>query len=183
MEHHYDAAGNHWITLRGRIGEGAHPRQPSRFGAQRRLARRLPRRDDGLEVLRGFARKYNGRPPVTIRAGRLGRRRRRALRPQPAGLVRIRRHALASTPTAAARTRTAFAWKTLCARCGVEIDRFPEAAARTRERRRLSGTAHRTGSGARNAWACRSESCWAPRASSATRSRSTARKRTPARRR
>ena len=45
-------------------------RRPSGFGAEWWMAGRVPRRAGALEVLRGFRRL--GRPPVTIRAGRLG---------------------------------------------------------------------------------------------------------------
>ena len=38
-----DSAGNNWVTLPGRVAEDRHRRQPSRLGAERRMARRLPR--------------------------------------------------------------------------------------------------------------------------------------------
>ena len=60
-------------------------RRPSRLGAERRLAGRRPRRHGGARGaahVRGPARRRS-----RITAGRLGRRRGRALRPQPARIV------------------------------------------------------------------------------------------------
>src|SRR6202011_5423597 len=66
-EHHYDAAGNNWVTLSG-ISEkalliGGHldsvPNGGWLDGALNVLA--------GPEVLRPFADEFNGRPPITIR--------------------------------------------------------------------------------------------------------------------
>jgi N-carbamoyl-L-amino-acid hydrolase len=67
VEHHHDAAGNSWTTLRGRSDRalilGSHldsvPNGGWLDGALGVLA--------GLEVLRGFAEEFNGVPPVTIR--------------------------------------------------------------------------------------------------------------------
>jgi beta-ureidopropionase / N-carbamoyl-L-amino-acid hydrolase len=67
VEHHYDAAGNSWTTLRGRSDRalivGSHldsvPNGGWLDGALGVLA--------GLEVLRGFAKEFKGSPPVTIR--------------------------------------------------------------------------------------------------------------------
>jgi N-carbamoyl-L-amino-acid hydrolase len=67
LEHHHDAAGNHWITLPG-VSEqalvlGSHldsvPNGGWLDGCLGVLA--------GLEVLRHFAERYDGRPPITIK--------------------------------------------------------------------------------------------------------------------
>jgi beta-ureidopropionase / N-carbamoyl-L-amino-acid hydrolase len=67
VEHHYDAAGNSWTTLRGdserALVLGSHldsvPNGGWLDGCLGVLA--------GLEVLRGFSEDFHGRPPVTIR--------------------------------------------------------------------------------------------------------------------
>ncbi len=67
VEHHYDAAGNHWITLRGESEQalvlGSHldsvPNGGWLDGCLGVLA--------GLEVLRSIARDTNGKPPCTVR--------------------------------------------------------------------------------------------------------------------
>jgi N-carbamoyl-L-amino-acid hydrolase len=67
IEHHYDAAGNFWTTLRGdserALVLGSHldsvPNGGWLDGCLGVLA--------GLEVLRGFSDDFRGRPPVTIR--------------------------------------------------------------------------------------------------------------------
>jgi beta-ureidopropionase / N-carbamoyl-L-amino-acid hydrolase len=67
VEHHYDAAGNSWTTLRGETDRslilGSHldsvPNGGWLDGCLGVLA--------GLEVLRGFAEEFSGRPPVTVR--------------------------------------------------------------------------------------------------------------------
>src|SRR5947207_7947704 len=67
VETHYDAAGNHWITLRGESDKalilGSHldsvPNGGWLDGCLGMMA--------ALETLRGFAQAHNGRPPVTIR--------------------------------------------------------------------------------------------------------------------
>ncbi len=67
VEHHYDAAGNHWITLTGESEKalvlGSHldsvPNGGWLDGALGVMA--------GLEVLTGLAKEYNGRPPCTVR--------------------------------------------------------------------------------------------------------------------
>ena len=67
VEQHYDAAGNHWVTLPGRSSKalilGSHldsvPNGGWLDGCLGVLA--------GLEVLRGFAARYDGLPPFTIR--------------------------------------------------------------------------------------------------------------------
>ena len=67
VEHHYDAAGNHWVTLKGESEKslvlGSHldsvPSGGWLDGCLGVLA--------GLEVLTSFSRQYNGKPPCTIR--------------------------------------------------------------------------------------------------------------------
>jgi N-carbamoyl-L-amino-acid hydrolase len=67
MERHYDAAGNHWITLRGESERalliGSHldsvPNGGWLDGCLGVLA--------GLEILRSLSEQYAGRPPLTIR--------------------------------------------------------------------------------------------------------------------
>ncbi len=67
VEHHYDAAGNSWTTLKGESDRalvlGSHldsvPNGGWLDGALGVLA--------GLEVMRGFAEDFRGMPPVTIR--------------------------------------------------------------------------------------------------------------------
>jgi len=67
VEHHYDAAGNHWITLKGESEKalvlGSHldsvPNGGWLDGCLGVLA--------GLEVLRSMAERYNGKPPCTVR--------------------------------------------------------------------------------------------------------------------
>jgi N-carbamoyl-L-amino-acid hydrolase len=67
VEHHYDAAGNHWVTLRGESEQalvlGSHldsvPNGGWLDGCLGVLA--------GLEVLRSIARDTNGHPPCTVR--------------------------------------------------------------------------------------------------------------------
>src|SRR6202789_3537236 len=67
VEHHYDAAGNHWVTLRGESEKalvlGSHldsvPNGGWLDGCLGVLA--------GLEVLRSIVRDTNGRPPCTVR--------------------------------------------------------------------------------------------------------------------
>lgn len=127
VEHHYDAAGNNWATLRGASEKslliGGHldsvPNGGWLDGSLNVLA--------GLEVLRRFAEEFNGRPPVTIRlvdwADEEGARFGRSL---------FGSSAFAGTHSIAAdRVRTDRDGVTLEAalhRCGVEIDRIPEAA-------------------------------------------------------
>ncbi len=67
IERHYDAAGNHWVTLKGESGRalvvGSHldsvPGGGWLDGCLGVLA--------GLEVLRAVSAAYDGRPPVTVR--------------------------------------------------------------------------------------------------------------------
>ncbi len=67
VEHHHDAAGNHWVTLQGvspkTLVVGSHldsvPNGGWLDGCLGVLA--------GLEVLTHFAERYDGRPPITIK--------------------------------------------------------------------------------------------------------------------
>jgi beta-ureidopropionase / N-carbamoyl-L-amino-acid hydrolase len=67
VEHHYDAASNHWITLKGESEKvlvlGSHldsvPNGGWLDGCLGVLA--------GLDVLRSLAERYNGKPPCTVR--------------------------------------------------------------------------------------------------------------------
>src|SRR6516225_648077 len=126
IEHHYDAAGNNWVTLRGASEKclliGGHldsvPNGGWLDGALNVIA--------GLEVLRRFASEFNGRPPVTVRlvdwADEEGARFGRSL---------LGSSAFAGTHSISAdRARTdrdGVKMEDALRRCGVEIDRFPEA--------------------------------------------------------
>src|SRR5580700_5885626 len=127
VEHHYDAAGNNWVTLRGASDKalliGGHldsvPNGGWLDGSLNVLA--------GLEVLRRFADEFNGKPPVTIRlvdfADEEGARFGRSL---------LGSSAFAGTHSIAAdRVRTdrdGIKLEDALRRCGVEIERFPDAA-------------------------------------------------------
>jgi N-carbamoyl-L-amino-acid hydrolase len=126
VEHHYDAAGNNWVTLRGKSEKalliGGHldsvPGGGWLDGCLNVLA--------GLEVLRRIAKEYEGEPPVTVRlvdwADEEGARFGRSL---------LGSSAFAGTHTIEAdrgRTdREGIRLEDALRRCGVEIDRFPEA--------------------------------------------------------
>jgi N-carbamoyl-L-amino-acid hydrolase len=127
VQHHYDAAGNNWVTLPGASEKalliGGHldsvPNGGWLDGSLNVLA--------GLEVLRRFADEFNGLPPVTIRlvdwADEEGARFGRSL---------LGSSAFAGTHSIAAdRVRTdreGIKLEDALRRCGVEIDRFPDAA-------------------------------------------------------
>jgi hydantoinase/carbamoylase family amidase len=131
VEHHYDAAGNNWVTLPGQSEKalliGGHldsvPNGGWLDGSLNVLA--------GLEVLRRIATEFNGRPPVTVRlvdwADEEGARFGRSL---------LGSSAFAGTASIAAdRVRTdreGTRMEDALRRCGVEIDRFPDA---TREQK------------------------------------------------
>jgi N-carbamoyl-L-amino-acid hydrolase len=126
VEHHLDAAGNRWVTLHGASPRalliGSHldsvPNGGWLDGCLGELA--------GLEILRRFATEYDGRPPVTIRlvdwADEEGARFGRSL---------LGSSAFSGTETIEAdRVRTdrdGIRLDAALLRCGVEIDRFPEA--------------------------------------------------------
>lgn len=126
VEQHYDAAGNNWVTLRGKSEKalliGGHldsvPGGGWLDGCLNVLA--------GLEVLRRIAKEYEGEPPVTVRlvdwADEEGARFGRSL---------LGSSAFAGTHTIEAdrgRTdREGIRLEDALRRCGVEIDRFPEA--------------------------------------------------------
>src|SRR5450631_2277286 len=127
VEDHRDAAGNRWVTLAGESPQalllGGHidsvPNGGWLDGCLDLMA--------ALEVLRGFAKKYNGRPPLTIRvvdwADEEGARFGRSL---------LGSSAFAGTHSIAAdRVRTdkdGIRLDDALARCDVAIDRFPDAA-------------------------------------------------------
>ncbi len=131
VEHHLDAAGNRWLTLRGESPRalliGSHldsvPNGGWLDGCLGELA--------GLEILRRFADEFDGRPPVTIRlvdwADEEGARFGRSL---------LGSSAFAGTDSIEAdRGRTdkdGIRLDAALRRCGVDIDRFP-AARRERE--------------------------------------------------
>jgi beta-ureidopropionase / N-carbamoyl-L-amino-acid hydrolase len=126
VEHHYDAAGNSWATLGGASEKslliGGHldsvPNGGWLDGALNVMA--------GLETLRRFAEEFQGRPPVTIRlvdwADEEGARFGRSL---------LGSSAFAGTHSISAdRARTdrdGTKLEDALRRCGVEIDRFPDA--------------------------------------------------------
>ena len=127
IEEHYDAAGNRWITMKGESEKalllGSHldsvPNGGWLDGALGVMT--------ALEVFRHFAAKYNGRPPVTVRlvdwADEEGARFGRSL---------LGSSAFAGTHSMDAdRARTdkdGIRLEDALQRCGVAIDRFPEAA-------------------------------------------------------
>jgi beta-ureidopropionase / N-carbamoyl-L-amino-acid hydrolase len=126
VEHHLDAAGNSWVTLPAASEKalllGSHldsvPNGGWLDGSLGMMA--------ALEVLRRFSEEYNGRPPVTIRvvdwADEEGARFGRSL---------LGSSAFAGTHSIDAdRVRTdkdGIQLEAALRRCGVEIDRFPEA--------------------------------------------------------
>jgi N-carbamoyl-L-amino-acid hydrolase len=128
VEHHYDAAGNNWVTLRGSSEKalliGSHldsvPGGGWLDGCLGVLA--------GLEVLRRISHEYQGKPPVTVRlvdwADEEGARFGRSL---------LGSSAFAGTHSLEAdrgRTdRDGIRLEDALRRCGVEIDRFPQAQA------------------------------------------------------
>jgi N-carbamoyl-L-amino-acid hydrolase len=126
VEHHYDPAGNNWAILPGQSEKslliGGHldsvPNGGWLDGSLNVLA--------GLEILRRINAEFSGRPPVTIRlvdwADEEGARFGRSL---------LGSSAFAGTASIAAdRVRTdrdGVRLEDALRRCGVEIDRFPEA--------------------------------------------------------
>jgi beta-ureidopropionase / N-carbamoyl-L-amino-acid hydrolase len=126
VTHHYDAAGNNWVTLRGASDKalliGGHldsvPNGGWLDGALNVLA--------ALEILRRISAEFDGRPPVTVRlvdwADEEGARFGRSL---------LGSSAFAGTSSVASdRVRTdrdGVKLEDALRRCGVEIDRFAEA--------------------------------------------------------
>src|SRR5262252_26558 len=136
IQHHYDTAGNNWVTLKGKSEKalliGGHldsvPNGGWLDGSLNVLA--------GLEVLRRFAAECKGKPPLTIRlvdwADEEGARFGRSL---------MGSSAFAGTHSIAAdRVRTdrdGITMEEALRRCGVHMDRFPEA-----ERERANAAAY-----------------------------------------
>src|SRR3981081_4103583 len=126
VEHHYDAAGNSWSTLRGASEKslliGGHldsvPNGGWLDGALNVMA--------GLEILRRIAAEFDGRPPVTVRlvdwADEEGARFGRSL---------LGSSAFAGTHSISAdRVRTdrdGVKMEDALRRCGVEMDGFADA--------------------------------------------------------
>jgi beta-ureidopropionase / N-carbamoyl-L-amino-acid hydrolase len=131
VEHHFDAAGNRWVTLPGASERalilGSHldsvPNGGWLDGSLGVLA--------ALEVLRRIANEHKGRPPVTIRlvdfADEEGARFGRSL---------LGSSAFAGTHSVEAdRVRTdkdGIRMDQALSRCGVEMDQFPDAASEQR---------------------------------------------------
>jgi beta-ureidopropionase / N-carbamoyl-L-amino-acid hydrolase len=126
VEDHYDAAGNRWITLPGESERalvlGSHLDSVPNGGWLDGCLGVMT----ALETLRCFASRYDGRPPVTVRvvdwADEEGARFGRSL---------LGSSAFAGTHSIEAdrgRTdRDGLRLEDALRRCGVEIDRFPEA--------------------------------------------------------
>jgi hydantoinase/carbamoylase family amidase len=127
VEHHYDAAGNNWVTLPGTTERslliGGHldsvPNGGWLDGSLNVLA--------GLEVLRRFAAEFDGKPPVTIRlvdwADEEGARFGRSLLGSSAFSGN---HSIAADRV---RTdRDGVRLEDALRRCGIEVDHFPKAA-------------------------------------------------------
>jgi N-carbamoyl-L-amino-acid hydrolase len=126
VEHHLDSAGNRWVTLHGESPKalliGSHldsvPNGGWLDGCLGELA--------GLEILRRFAIEFDGHPPATIRlvdwADEEGARFGRSL---------LGSSAFAGSETIEAdRVRTdrdGIRLDAALQRCGIDIDRFPEA--------------------------------------------------------
>jgi len=126
VKHHYDAAGNHWITLIGESPKslilGSHLDSVPNGGWLDGCLGVMT----ALEAMRGFAHTYNGRPPVTVKlvdwADEEGARFGRSL---------LGSSAFAGTDTIDADRgridKDGVRLEDALRRCGVEIDRFPEA--------------------------------------------------------
>jgi N-carbamoyl-L-amino-acid hydrolase len=132
VEHHHDAAGNHWITLAGESERalvlGSHLDSVPNGGWLDGCLGVLT----GLEVLRNVAHKYNNRPPCTIKlvdwADEEGARFGRSL---------FGSSAFAGTQTIEAdRKRTDRDGLTLeaaLAACGISVDKVGDAAAERKD--------------------------------------------------
>lgn len=132
VTHHFDAAGNRWVTMAGESEKalilGSHldsvPNGGWLDGSLGVLA--------ALEVMRRIANEYKGRPPVTIRlvdfADEEGARFGRSL---------LGSSAFAGTHSVEAdRVRTdkdGIRMDAALRRCGVEMDKFPDAAQEQRD--------------------------------------------------
>lgn len=128
VEHHHDAAGNHWITLQGESEKslviGSHLDSVPNGGWLDGCLGVIT----GLEVLRSIARETNSRPPITIKlvdwADEEGARFGRSL---------FGSSAFAGTHTIEAdRARTdreGTTLETALKNCGVEVERIGEACA------------------------------------------------------
>src|SRR5580704_2013027 len=126
VEHHYDAAVNNWFTLQGKSEKslllGGHLDSVPNGGWLDGILDVLA----GLEVLRRISAEYSGHPPVTIRlvdwADEEGARFGRSL---------LGSSAFAGTHSIEAdRARTdrdGVKMEDALRRCGVEIDKFPDA--------------------------------------------------------
>ncbi len=128
VEHHHDAAGNHWITLPGEseraLVMGSHLDSVPNGGWLDGCLGVLT----GLEVLKALAKRFDGRPPCTIRlvdwADEEGARFGRSL---------FGSSAFAGTHTIAAdrvrMDREGTSLEGALAECGIAIDRIGEASA------------------------------------------------------
>lgn len=126
VEDHYDAAGNHWVTLRGESEKalliGGHLDSVPNGGWLDGCLGVMT----ALEIVRGFAERYDGRPPVTIRlvdfADEEGARFGRSL---------LGSSAFAGTHSIEADRgrldKDGVRLEDALRRCGVEIDRFAES--------------------------------------------------------
>jgi N-carbamoyl-L-amino-acid hydrolase len=126
VEHHYDAAGNHWISLAGDSPRalilGSHLDSVPNGGWLDGCLGVMT----ALEALRGFVDMYQGRPPVTIKlvdwADEEGARFGRSL---------LGSSAFAGTDSIDADRgridKDGIRLEDALRRCGIEIDRFPEA--------------------------------------------------------
>jgi beta-ureidopropionase / N-carbamoyl-L-amino-acid hydrolase len=126
VEVHDDAAGNRWVTLVGESEKalliGGHLDSVPNGGWLDGCLDTL----SGLEMLRGFAKKYNGRPPLTVRlvdwADEEGARFGRSL---------LGSSAFAGNHSIDADRgkvdRDGIGLENALRRCGVNIDRFPDA--------------------------------------------------------
>ena len=126
VEHHYDVAGNNWVTLRGTSEKclliGGHLDSVPNGGWLDGVLDVLA----GLDVLRRISDEFHGRPPVTVRlvdwADEEGARFGRSL---------LGSSAFAGTHSIEAdRSRTdrdGVKLEDALRRCGVEIEKFPDA--------------------------------------------------------